>query len=327
MAADRAGRRAGRIEQHGVERAALPLGGVGRDDLGAAAAAARDSARTRASRGAERSTAVTARRPAQAARSCRRARRTGRRRLLAAHVAEQPRRQRGGGVLHPPGAFVVARQLRTSARCDGRAPCRSAARGRASAAAQLAASHFTVRSSAGSWRVRDRDRARGVVAVVARPALHQPVRRIERHGVELGEQRRAVAREPAQHRVDEAGIARGAAVGLRQPHATDRRRRDPARRGTGFARRRSAARSRRAAHRRRKAAFERTAEQMAQRAEPAQHGRDERPHQRAVALGQRAEIAAARAARRAAAGAAARCRRCRPRCGGRRGRATAAKAR
>ena len=42
----------------------------------------------------------------------------------------------------------------------------------------------------------------------------------------------------------------------------------------------------------RQAAFEQDREQMPQRAEPAQHGRDNGPHQRAVALRQRAEIAA-----------------------------------
>ena len=45
-------------------------------------------------------------------------------------IAEQPRRQRRGGVLHPPCAVVVAGKLRDRPRCDRCAPCRSAARGR-----------------------------------------------------------------------------------------------------------------------------------------------------------------------------------------------------
>ena len=44
--------------------------------------------------------------------------------------------------------------------------------------------------------------------------------------------------------------------------------------------------------RRRQALFKQRREQMPQGAEPAQHRRDDGPHQRAVALGQRAEIAA-----------------------------------
>ncbi len=62
---------------------------------------------------------------------------------------------------------------------------------------------------------------------------------------------------------------------------------------------------------------------MAQRAEPAQHRRDERPHQRAVALGKRGKARMRgrrrRAARRARGGGAARRRRCRRRCAGPRG--------
>ena len=61
MAADRAGRRAGRVEQHGVERPGLPFGRVGRDRFGGERRAARDCRARRASRSAERSTAVTLR--------------------------------------------------------------------------------------------------------------------------------------------------------------------------------------------------------------------------------------------------------------------------
>ena len=199
---------------------------------------------------AERSTAVTCAPAARAARSCRRARRRGRRPCLPRDVAEQPRRQRGGGVLHPPGAFVVAGQPRHRPVRDGAHACRSAARGRAGAAAQLAASALHREIERRLVAVRGGDGARGVLAVVRASSAA-----ISQSGVSsgtassVGEQRRAVARDAAQHRVDQAGIARGAPVRLHQPHATDRPRRGPARRGTGSARRRSAARSRPAARR------------------------------------------------------------------------------
>ena len=53
----------------------------------------------------------TARRRARAARSCRRARRKDRRPASPGATAEEPRRQRGGGVLHPPFALGVALEL------------------------------------------------------------------------------------------------------------------------------------------------------------------------------------------------------------------------
>ena len=61
---------------------------------------------------------------------------------------------------------------------------------------------------------------------------------------------RAVLRHPPQHGVDQAGIARRAAVGLREPHRRGRRRHGRARRARGSARRRSAGWFRRAARRR-----------------------------------------------------------------------------
>ena len=90
---------------------ARPLAGVGRRRVSAGRPAARDSRRGASSRAAEMSTAVTW---APAAASCiglaaGRGAEIGD--ALAAHVAEQPHGQGGGGVLHPPGALGKARQL------------------------------------------------------------------------------------------------------------------------------------------------------------------------------------------------------------------------
>ena len=150
MPADGAGGGAGRVEQHGVERLRLPLRGVGLDDLGAKASAAPGSPAAGASRGSERSTAVTC------APALRKLRGLAARRGaqigdgLAAHVAEKARRQRGGGVLHPPCAVVEAGQLAAPARCEVSAHGAGRQHSPPSLAAQPAASSFTVRSSAGS---------------------------------------------------------------------------------------------------------------------------------------------------------------------------------
>ena len=160
MPPDRAGRRAGRVDQHGVERAALPLGGIRLDDLGAELQPRQIlphalEARRRAVDGGDLRAGQRQLRGLAAGRGAEIG--DG----FAAHVAEQLRRQRRGGVLHPPRAVVVAGKLRDRARCDRRAPCRCRARGRRASAAQLAGSLFTVRSSAGSWVCADRDGARG----------------------------------------------------------------------------------------------------------------------------------------------------------------------
>ncbi len=95
----------------------------------------------------------------------------------------------------------------------------------------------------------------------------------------------AALRHAAQHRVDQAGIARRAPVGLRQPHRQidrgmighlepeDLRGADQQ---DGFHARRVG----------RKAFVEKSAEQVAQGAEPPQHGGGEPAHQRAVAVGE-----------------------------------------
>ena len=71
---------------------------------------------------------------------------------LAGDVAEQPRRQRGGRVLHPPGAVGEAGKLLDAALAAGAAGSRSAARGRRAARPKAPARASRVRSSGGSMR-------------------------------------------------------------------------------------------------------------------------------------------------------------------------------
>ena len=135
--------------------------------------------------------------------------------------------------------------------------------------------------------VRSSDFARDVRAVGLRPARHQPVRRVVRR-IGLGQYRVAPLRDPAQHRVDQPGIARAAAVALREPHGKIDR---------GMVGHIEPEDLRRAGQedeldaRRlgRKALVEQLPEFVPQRAEPAQHGRDKPAHQCAVAVGERGQ--------------------------------------
>ncbi len=128
------------------------------------------------------------------------------------------------------------------------------------------------------------DGVRGLGAIGLAPAREQPGRRVA-FGI-VGRRAGAVLRHAPQHGIDQAGIARGAPVGLRQPHREIDRgvvgHLEPedlhgADQQYGFDARRIA----------RETLVEIAAEQMAQRAEPAQRGGGEPPHQRAVAFGQR----------------------------------------
>ena len=142
--------------------------------------------------------------------------------------------------------------------------------------------------------VGDRDRARSLRPVIRHPARHQPIGGVERGGIEGGEVVSAVARQPPQHCVDEAGIARGVAVGLDQAHgevdgsvvrhfepedlcgADQQGDFDPGCVGG-------------------KAAREPAAEEMAQRTEPAQRRRHQGAHQRPVAIRQGGKLRMRRA--------------------------------
>ena len=130
------------------------------------------------------------------------------------------------------------------------------------------------------------DQARGFRAVSLGPAFHQPFRRVARGAG--GQLRFAALRHAAQHRIDQSGIARRAAVGLGQPHRKIDRGmvghvkpedlRGPDQQN-GFGSRRF----------RRKSLLEEGGEQRAQGAEPPQHGGDQPAHQRAIAVGERGE--------------------------------------
>ncbi len=130
--------------------------------------------------------------------------------------------------------------------------------------------------------------ARGLGAVGLHPARHQPGRRVEGGGTDAGKALRALAGEAAEHRVDEAGVARAAAVRLHQPH----REVDGGMVGHVEPENLRRADQQRRLHPRRvagNAALEAKAEQVAQGAEPAQDRRGECADERAVAIGQRRE--------------------------------------
>ena len=136
----------------------------------------------------------------------------------AGHVAEEPRRQRRRGVLHPPCAILVARQVLTPAHARWRAPIRSAVRvRRARSPKRPRRSSRSDRAPApDGWRARWRVRPPSPYALD--PTGHEPVRRIESGGVGAGQKLGAVAGDAAEHCVDETGITRGAAVRLHEPH-------------------------------------------------------------------------------------------------------------
>jgi hypothetical protein len=133
---------------------------------------------------------------------------------------------------------------------------------------------------------RGRHFPRGRLAIMHDPARQKPWRDIERlrFDVDVLDQQFPLARATPQHRVDEAGIFRGAPVRLHQPHRQidrgvighvhpeDLRGADQKR----------ALRARRIG---RNAAIEQPRQQMAERTEPPQNRRHQPPHQRAVAIG------------------------------------------
>ena len=208
---------------------------------------------------------------------------------LSANVAEQPRRQRRRGVLHPPCAFG-----KTGQRGDRAMRDRAHRAGRQHAAAELCRPDFRVALHREIERrlvaVGGGDGVRGRRAVSRGPARHQPVGRVERRQCRARRAVRAFARDAPQHRVDQAGKARRVPVGLRQPHRkidggvighVEKQDLRGAEKQRGLDARRL----------RRQAAFEQRPMQMAQGAEPAQHGRDQRARERAVAILERGELA------------------------------------
>ena len=179
-----------RIEQHGVERPRLPFArrrprrsrprGRGGRDFRAAAS----------SRAGARSTAVTCAPASGELRGLAAGRGAKIGDRAAAHVAEQPRRQRRGRVLHPPRAFGKARQRRHR-------PCgdRAHRAGRQHAAAKRRRPVLRVgldgeieRRLLRGWRPRSRARSRRRRSAIQRAISHSGVSSAS--GIERGEPRR-----------------------------------------------------------------------------------------------------------------------------------------
>ncbi len=117
-----------------------------------------------------------------------------------ADIAEQPRRQRRRGVLHPPGAFGETGQRGHRAMRD-----RAHDAGRQHAAVEPRGPEFRIALHREIERrlgaVGGRDGVRGLRAVGLDPARHQPFRRVEDGGVERGaDARRPRARRGAARR-------------------------------------------------------------------------------------------------------------------------------
>ncbi len=281
MPANRAGRGAGRVQQHRIEWAALPLGCIGADRLGSEAEprqilpqpakprlGAVDGGDARASGGELGS--LSARGGAEIGDGS------------VGDIAKESGGKRGGRVLHPPGALIVTRQLRhlsmhrrpqRAGRKDTRAERLRPARG---VALDSKVERWLLRMGSG-------DGAGDFGAVIAHPARHQPSGRIEGECVDPGEALRALLRDPPQHRIGEAAVVRGPPVRACEPHREidggvvgDIEKEDL--RGPDQQRRfkpRCVGR---------KTPLKKLSQQVTERAEPPQRDRNQRARQRPVAL-------------------------------------------
>ncbi len=168
--------------------------------------------------------------------------RCGRARRRAAAPAARRRRPA------PTRRLRRSRAAATPGRARPRAPSRSAARGRRAPSPNARGRlHREIeRRLLAIGDARSRARSRRHRSRSSAPAASPACRA---RGVEAGEMLRALAGDPPQHGVDQAGIAGGAAVGAARAAPRDRPRHGRARRARGSARRRAAARSRPAARR------------------------------------------------------------------------------
>ena len=126
-------------------------------------------------------------------------------------------------------------------------------------------------------------------AEMLHPAGHQPVRSVEHDRIDVGETLFALARQPPQHGVDQAGITSGAPVRLHQTHAEIDGRvvRHVQPQQLRCAEQQGGLRPRGVVG---KSALEQMFDQIAKRAEPAQHGRHQAAHQRAIAVCEPGEL-------------------------------------
>ena len=183
MAADGAGRRARRVEQDGIERAALPFQRVGGDGLGLERqprqifAQAIEPRRRAIDRGDARAG------QRRAARSCRPAPRTDRATLRPRTSPSRRAGSEAAASCTHQAPSVKPGQQRDRRHAPACAPCRSAARGRAAARPRFPAFCFHGEIERRLVAVGRGDRARGFVAVGLGPAREQPVRRVARRVV------------------------------------------------------------------------------------------------------------------------------------------------
>ena len=216
MAADRPGRGAGRVKQHGVEGRGVEGEHIGHPDLGGEfqpreidaeplqpLRRAVDGHHVRA--GGGEFGGLAAGRGAQIGDP-----------LAGAH-AEQTGRERRRRVLHPPFAVGVAlelgyRLMRAQAHRAGRQHDAAQPGG---PARRIAFNREIERRLA---PVRRRDRRRLLRAVVGAPARREPGRRVVVQRIALREYLVARARDIAQHGIGEAGERRRQRVGARRAH-------------------------------------------------------------------------------------------------------------
>ena len=132
---------------------------------------------------------------------------------LAGHRTEEPRRQCGGGILHPPFAIrVTGQRLDRPRGNEPHGPVREHDAAEPFRPALRIALHGQV--EAGLDEVRARDLAGSHFAVGRGPSRKEPVRRVDALGVVCGEKGIALTRQAAKHAVDQRLEMAGMAVGL-----------------------------------------------------------------------------------------------------------------
>ncbi len=134
---------------------------------------------------------------------------------LPRHVAGNARHQRGGRVLHPPGALAIAGQVLDAA---ARRQPDGARRQQTAAEALGPALRVGLRTDVERrlFQARLGDAARDALAIGGAPALPQPIGNIEAHAILAAQQLRPALGDPAQDGVGELGEA------MRRPIASRR---------------------------------------------------------------------------------------------------------
>ena len=127
-------------------------------------------------------------------------------------------------ILHPPFAVCVAFEFGDRRVGVEPHPSPSATQCPRVFSAQPAASLLTLRSSVGSRAMRQGDRARDGLAIVYAPALGEPRRRVVVEGIGTGQDLIAIADDCPQDRISESGEGSARRFGARRLHRkVDRR--------------------------------------------------------------------------------------------------------